>query len=379
MRNIFRRKGRLILTLITLTIGGAVFISVFNVRISLSRYIDQLSQYFLADLNLSLERPYRVDQIKQLLSKMPEISEVEAWNTGLGSLIRSDDSIGDSLILIAVPGDSQLIDPILLDGRWLVPGDQNAIVLNDQFQEHFPTLHVGDTLKLQIDDFSTTWEVVGFFQFGGKIGGLTAYVNQDYFSTIQGQVQNRSTIYRIVATGNLDSAAQKELAIKVQNLLDSNNILVNDLTTGSKVNDTSAASFAVLTNFLLILAILTALVGSIGLSGTMSMNVMDRTREIGVMRSIGASDSILMKMVLVEGLGLGWISWFLGALLSFPISKVLSDLITRALFGAPSGYSFTFTGFLIWFGIVSVLSILASYMPARSATQLTIREAIAYE
>ena len=57
----------------------------------------------------------------------------------------------------------------------------------------------------------------------------------------------------------------------------------------------------------------------------------------------------------------------------------MSDLITRSLFGVPSEYCFTPTGYLIWFAIVSLLSILASTMPARSATQLAIREVLAYE
>lgn len=379
IRNIFRRKGRLILTLTTLSLAGAVFISVFSVRISLTNYIDQLSQYFLADLNLSLARPYRMDQIDQILSTVPEISRVEGWDSIRSSLILPDGSIGDSVNLVAVPGSSQLIDPTLLAGRWLVAEDQNAIVLNDQFQDRFPSLNVGDSVELRIDGNTTEWIVVGFFQFGGKIGGLAAYVNQEYLSTLPGQVQNKTSTYRIVANGHPNSAAQKDLAAKVQLLLDANGIHVSDLTTGSSINDSSAASFAVLTNLLLILAILTALVGSIGLSGTMSMNIMDRTREIGVMRSIGASDSILMKMVMIEGLGIGWISWLIGAILSFPIGKLMSDLVTRALFGISSQYSFTVTGFIIWFVVVSVLSVVASYVPARNATKLTIREVLAYE
>ncbi|MFZ3151798.1 MAG: FtsX-like permease family protein [Anaerolineaceae bacterium] len=379
IRNIFRRKGRLVLTLTTLSLAGAVFISVFSVRISLSNYIDQVSQYFLADLNLTLARPYREDQIDQILSSVPEISEVEGWSSLRGSMVLPDDSIGDSVSLVAVPGSSQLIDPTLLAGRWLVAEDQNAIVLNDQFQERFSYLQVGDSIELQIDGETTEWVIVGFFQLAGKIGGLAAYINQEYLTTLPGQVQNMTATYRIVAKGDPDSAAQKLLAEEVQVLLDSNGIHVSDLTTGSSINDSSAASFAVLTNLLLILAILTALVGSIGLAGTMSMNVMDRTREIGVMRSIGASDSILMKMVMVEGLGIGWISWIVGSILSFPIGKLLSDLVTRALFGIPSQYGFTYTGFIIWFVIVSVLSVVASYAPARSATKLTIREVLAYE
>ena len=55
--------------------------------------------------------------------------------------------------------------------------------------------------------------------------------------------------------------------------------------------------------------------GSIGLTGTMGMNVLERTREIGVMRSIGAVDRVVMKTVIIEGVVIGVISWLLGALL----------------------------------------------------------------
>jgi putative ABC transport system permease protein len=106
---------------------------------------------------------------------------------------------------------------------------------------------------------------------------------------------------------------------------------------------------------------------------------MERTREIGVMRAIGASDGILMRMVLAEGLVICLLSWVLGSLLAFPISKLMSDTVSLALFDAPSDFGFTLTGFVIWLGVVLALSVLASLMPARSATRLTIREVLAYE
>ena len=84
-------------------------------------------------------------------------------------------------------------------------------------------------------------------------------------------------------------------------------------------------------------------------------------------------------MVLIEGLIVGWLSWLLGAILSFPISAILSNSITLALFGSPSSLGFSATGFVIWFVAVSILSVLSSITPARSATRLTIREVLAYE
>jgi putative ABC transport system permease protein len=84
-------------------------------------------------------------------------------------------------------------------------------------------------------------------------------------------------------------------------------------------------------------------------------------------------------MVLVEGVTMGFLSWVLGSALALPISKLMGDSVSLALFDAPSAFAFTFTGFGLWLLVVAVLSGLASVMPALSAARLTIREVLAYE
>jgi len=127
------------------------------------------------------------------------------------------------------------------------------------------------------------------------------------------------------------------------------------------------------------MAILTAVVGSIGLTGTMGMNVLERTREIGVMRAIGAVDGEVIKSVVVEGMVIGLISWVIAGILSFPISFVLLRLISTAMLGTEMPLEITMTGFIIWLAVVVTLSVVASMVPARSAARLTIREVLAYE
>ncbi len=127
------------------------------------------------------------------------------------------------------------------------------------------------------------------------------------------------------------------------------------------------------------MAILTASVGSIGLTGTMSMNVMERTREIGIMRSIGAVDKVIMRMVILEGVVIGGISWLLGALLSFPITYMLASIVSLAVFNSPIDTKITWDGYLLWLIVVLLLSAIASILPARNAARLTIREVLSYE
>ena len=110
----------------------------------------------------------------------------------------------------------------------------------------------------------------------------------------------------------------------------------------------------------------------------MSINVMERTREIGVMRTIGAEDRVIMQSVIIEGLVIGLITWVLAIGFSFPIGSLLLTILSKTL-GTPMGLTFTPLGILLWLGVVIVLSVIASVIPARNAARLTINEVLAYE
>jgi putative ABC transport system permease protein len=189
-----------------------------------------------------------------------------------------------------------------------------------------------------------------------------------------------SAIYRIQSTRtDLTLSEQKALARTTEDALAIHGIDVADASAGLLLSQNTTNGLTVLTTFLLIMAFLTASVGSIGLTGTMSMNVMERTREIGIMRAVGATNQIIIKLVLSEGAMIGLLSWLLSLVVSFPISKLMSDVINTAIFGSPTGFTYSILGPVLWMGIVIVLSLIASIMPAQSASQLTIREVLAYE
>ncbi len=267
----------------------------------------------------------------------------------------------------------------MLQGRWIEPGDQNAIVLNEKFSSRFPDLRIGDNIKLRVNGKNSDWMVIGFFKLAGRSSGLIAYTSYEYLSQVTNQ-PDQASVFRVVAQQpDLTQDQQKDLGRLIEAQLSKKGIEINEVTAGKWLSSSVSGGFSVLTAFLLFLAILTAIVGSIGLAGTMSMNVMERTREIGILRAIGASNSVLMRMILLEGCLIGLVSWVLASLLALPISKLMSDDVSQALFGSPSILLITPTGFLIWLGVVIVLSTLASALPARTAASLTIREVLAYE
>ena len=379
LRNTVRSKPRLALTLATLVLGGAVFIATINVRTSLNQYIGTLSRYYSADVSLTLDRAYPSKEMEGVIRQVPGVTVVEGWAGAQGILSLPDGRPGEPVQIQAPPPDSQLISPILLEGRWIQPGDQNKIVVNDRFLSSFPELKVGDTLHIKIDGEEKDWQVVGTFQFFGKSGDFIAYANYDYLSKLI-HTPLKATTFRIQGRpSDRSQTGQKLLAQQIEAHLQRLGYKIVDSNTGLHLLEYASNGLNVLTAFLLMMAGLTAVVGSIGLTGTMSMNVIDRVREIGVMRAIGASNQAIMRLVIIEGLIIGAISWFLGSLLAFPISKVMADVVSFSLFNSPASFSFSPASFLLWFGVVLMLSIVSSVLPAHDAARLTIREVLAYE
>jgi putative ABC transport system permease protein len=139
------------------------------------------------------------------------------------------------------------------------------------------------------------------------------------------------------------------------------------------------ASFNIIVALLLVMALLLATVGGLGLMGTMSINVLERTREIGVLRAVGAPNRGVALVFIREGMMVGGLSWVLGTVLAVPLSKVLSTAVGVPLMGTPLSFAFSTTGMWVWLGLVLLLSALASLAPARNAARLTVREVLAYE
>jgi len=376
LRNTFRRKSRLALTLFTLTMGGAIFISVFNVRVTLHDYINQIGKYFRADVTLDFDKPYRLKEVQQAVMNVDGVTKAEGWQFVSGELLDDRDNVLENINVLSPPAGSTLIQPILVSGRWLHADDVRKLAVSEGALKYYPDLKVGDILNLKIEGHKEAWEVIGIFKFVDREGVL-AYAPYEYISILNDQA-NRASSYRVV-TYQHDRAYQDSKAEELDKYFRDHGFKVRVSQAGSASLDTAVESLDTLVVFLLIMAILTAIVGSMGLTGTMGMNVLERTREIGITRAIGADDRAVMRTVIAEGIVIGSISFVLAVLLSVPFTYLLSTIVSLAVFQTPITVVFTFMGYAIWLGLVLVLSTIASILPARNAARLTIREVLAYE
>ncbi|MDP1546801.1 MAG: ABC transporter permease [Anaerolineales bacterium] len=376
LRNTFRRRGRLVLTLFTLTMGGAIFIAVFNVRTTLHDYIGSIGKYFVADVSLDFDEPYRLREIEQAVTQVDGVVGLEGWQFASGELLDANGEVLENINIFGPPADSVLIDPLLVAGRWIRAGDVRKLALSEAAYGYFPDVKPGDSVMLRINGRDEVWEVVGIFKFVDREGVL-AYAPYEYISKMN-NLANRSYSYRLV-TESHERSYQDAKAEELDKVLRDQGYKVRVAEAGRASLDVAVESLDTLVVFLLIMAILTAIVGAMGLTGTMGMNVLERTREIGIMRAIGADDRAVMRTVIGEGFVIGAISFGLAIVLSIPFTYLLSTIVSLAVFETPIDVVFTFLGYAIWLGLVLALSVLGSILPARSAARLTIREVLAYE
>ena len=378
IRNTFRQTGRLILTIVTLTVAGGIFIAVFNVRTSMNAFIDQLSMHFLGDVTVSFNKAYPITHVEKMLTPIPGVTYVEGWAGMFAEIWDEEDNVIENLRVLAPPSDTTLLDPDLVAGRKLIPGEERALITADSIYNFYPDLQPGDAILIKVPGKPVEeWTVVGIFRFVDMTGDTMAYADYDFVTDLL-NIPNKAFSFKVITTEHtLEN--QKELAQIIDERLTARDFQINYITAGLVIQEDNAKAIDVLVVFLLIMALLTAFVGSIGLTGTMGMNVLERTREIGVMRAIGAVDFEIIKSVVLEGMMIGSITWILAIGVSFPISQLLLRIISDSMMGSRMSLTFTPEAIFIWLAVVILLSIIASIVPARNAARLTINEVLSYE
>ncbi len=376
LRNTFRRTGRLILTLTTFGLACAIFTAVISIRASLLQTVENALNLWQFDIQITFSQPHRVTKLENEVQSIPGIVAIESWRESNGFRLRPDDSEGNNINIRALSALSQMIEPNILAGHWLSFDVPAALVVNLVFIEEEPDVEIGDMVTLKIEGHETDWQLVGIVETVASPQAM-AFVNFEHFVRAIRDVDKATSLQLVTAQHS--SAYLTALAEQLRTHFEAKGLSVNTTQTSATLREASLAYINIIVAFLLAMAILLVAVGSLGLMGTVSLNVLERTKEIGIMRAIGASNGSLYGIVIVEGLLIGLLSWILGTLLAFPLGKIMSQEVGIRFIQQPLAYVFAPEGVLISLAIILILSALATWMPAQSAVQISIRDTLVYE
>jgi putative ABC transport system permease protein len=385
LRNTVRRPARFLLSVGLLASAGMVFVTGMSLSAGTEAIAEEQKQQRTWDVDVQLASPTPIDKVATMADRVPDVGRVEALNVaqtgvaGPGQLpvTRTYPDQGHGRISVtALPaGTSLLPAPKLLEGRWLNPGETGAVVLNQVTRNNtIPGVHAGDTVQLLIGGAPTTWRVVGLVEEKGHGSGV--YATAEGFAKAMGQPPQANQL-RIVTTRH-DEPARQAVADAVNRALTDVGIEVRSAASISRSDAISAGHLGPIILILLGVALPLGVVGAIGLASAMSANVLDRTREFGVMHAIGALPKAVRRVVTAEGVFLALSSCLVAVIPTLGLTAVLGAGLGNLFFSAPLPYRISVPAILIWTAVVILSAVLATEAAATRASRLTVREALAY-
>jgi putative ABC transport system permease protein len=382
-RNIFRRRTRFLLSVGLLSTAGAIFVGGLNTVAGIQAIPTTLTDEHRWDVEVRLSAPTSASELTNIVGQVPGVTRVETWNTVLTG-VQYSGKIGvtrtypddhGSMSVTAIPSATSMFNPPpVLEGRWLRTDDMDAIVLPQTIRKTLPDLNVGDSIQLPIEGQLTNWRVVGIVK--ELAAGTCPCVTQTGFEQATGR-SNQANLVRIVtdrddmqtriSVGQAATQALADAQIKAQ---------------APRPIDTLLGSTEGHNELLIVLILLIALVigtvGMIGLGSMMSTNIIERTREFGVMSAIGASPSTVRRLVILEGVSIAVVSCVVAAVPALILTMILDAGLGNLFFNAPLPFQVSVPAIVIWVVVVILGAALATLAPAFRASRLTIRETLAY-
>jgi len=309
---------------------------------------------------------------------------VEAWNLTPAALYRPDsldivrtypDGGHGSFTLRSVSPESKLIETPLLSGRWLKVDDMNAVVLNQNAKAFLPDTEVGDEVSLLIEGKLISFQLVGVIK--QILSPATAYVTPQAYSEATGLSVLSTNAVRVVMSEH-DKESAAAITKEIEHTLAAENMGVKATISEALLGDAISGHVYIFIFALILISTVMAVVGALGLMSSMGTSVVERTREFGVMRAIGARSKTILRNIISEGVFIGLMSWVIALPISIPLTYGIGYLVGTMSFRFPLPLVMSPAGLGIWLAVIVIGSIAASAYPAKQAAQLTVRETLAY-
>jgi len=382
LANLLRHKGRLILTQLVLVAAGGAFLMVMSLNSSIALTLDN----FFAREKYDTEIDFRTNaRAAEVLAMAQSVSGVEKAELRLvqpasmfvaGQLVKE---AGIGTYIRGIPADSDFYKPLMVAGRWLESGDGRVVVLSRDTAEK-NHIQLGDLVTLDLGEMGKDkWQVIGLYEpvFVGGFNSDTIFAPQQaLFQSTKKYDQGTVLLVRTASHGAGFAAAVTD---DLKNLFDARNLKVTSSQVQTDLRKTNEWQFSTVTDMLMALSVIVAIVGGIALMGALSIGVIERTKEIGVLRAVGARSSTVLGIFIMEGILQGLLSWLIALPLSYFLSPFAASAMGHAMFGATLDYQYNWNAVLLWLGMILAISVLASVVPAQRASRLTVRDTLAYE
>ncbi|HCE48850.1 MAG: hypothetical protein UX17_C0023G0004 [Parcubacteria group bacterium GW2011_GWC2_45_7] len=264
----------------------------------------------------------------------------------------------------------------LLQGRWPENDEAREIMLGYRaaFKLFKTAPNVGDDIIVK----GRRFKVAGIF---AEVG-LQEEDNQMWMSHKDFQALTSRRGFASSAAIKLEKDANIDLVAKQIKFQLSKQDTVRDFSvlTPEKANRLVGNVLSVIQIVLIVIALISLVVGAVGIMNTMYTSVLERVKQIGIMKAVGASREDILSLFLIESGMIGLVGGILGVILG--IAAAFAAGIIASRFGVRGLFSFAsldFLGFFVILIITFMTGVLSGILPARQAASMEPAEALRYE
>ena len=375
-RNSMRNSRRLAVTILAMALGVAIFSTGFNVRQSLYDLLSNVKNEMRYDVQVVLSKQVSREEALRPFKSLHNVKLIQLWNGGRGEIQSKLLSTNKGAGIIALPPHTDMLKLKMIQGSWIVASSDLEIVMNQQAWDIYKHPAIGSEVILTIENKNIKTRLVGIseqFEKAKVYMDIDKYdaifnpnhlVNSIMFSAkitdYESVIDLKKNIEYAIAPTNFQVLYVMSQAERVKIIYDHLNIILMTI---------------------VFLSFLVLVVSAIGMASATGINLMERTREIGVMRAIGATPKKIYSLFVMEGTITSVLSIALGLILSLPLSKLAAIFFGNLMLGKEAELQYAFSP--LGFGITVVVTILfgwlASRIPARSAIKVPTYKALSYE
>jgi putative ABC transport system permease protein len=378
-RYAFRQRGRWLMTTALLAGAGAMAITCLNLRAAWQDTVARSALDRHYQVEWFLQAPAPQAALLAAARALPGVVQAEAWGAARGALEPAQgllvqrsypDGAHGGFAMRAAPPDTRLIAHTMAEGRWLQAGDVQGLVVNTLARNGaFRGVALGQWVQLRVGHRSLRLQLQGVVRELLTPGA--AYVLPRTLAQAV-EAGEGSNALRVA----LADAAQAEVVAQAGVLaLQRQGWATRLVITEQRLAAAQGGHVFILVGALGFIAVLMAVVGLLGLASALGTAVVERSRELAVMRALGARGATLMQSLLIEGVLTGGISWLLALALAWPLSASVGQVLA-AISAQPLVLRLSPGGAALWLACVLLGAALVSWWPATQAARLTVRQAL---
>ena len=362
IRDLTRNPRRAILTGLALAFGLVFFLTALNLRAALNGTVEEVRQSKPVDLAVSFRTRQPAAEMRAWITQFPNVGEAEFWSSADAVLEDADGVTTSDTPVTAVPDRSTMIRPAMIAGRWLDPKNPEGVVATQKLMADEPMLRLGGRYRLVSGERARPVHIVGVVK---EFGGGAVYAAPSVVDALTGADGQSNLMLVRLKRGGYGPAAK--LGRQIETSVNQSDWRIGSIVTSGLLEVVVKAHIAIIADLLLGVAAVMLAVGALGLASSIGVSVVERYREIGVLKAVGARSRAIAALFAFEAVFIAVIGW-LAALAAAPwVSRALSDAFGTLIVQYPFAYRSDPWAPALALGVAVLIALLAAAAPIRAA------------